>query len=42
VFDIIGRADPLIPHIDMETVVKEYGVGHEPKLLPFDKLLKRT
>ena len=42
VFEIIGRAEPLISLIDMDTVVKEYGVGHEPKLLPFDRLLKRV
>ena len=40
VFDIEGRAESFIPLIDMEVVVKEYGAGHEPKLLPFDKLLK--
>ena len=41
VFDIIGNADALKPFIDMDLVAKEYGVGHEPKLLAFDRLLKR-
>ena len=42
VFDIKGRAKPLISLIDMTVIAKEFGVGHEPKLLPFDKLLKRN
>lgn len=42
VFDIIGNADALKPFIDMDLVAKEYGVGHEPKLLAFDRLLKKN
>ena len=41
VFDIIERAEAMIPLIDMAAIAKEYGIGHEPKLLPFDKLLKQ-
>lgn len=41
VFDIIGDADALKSFIDINLVAKEYGVGHEPKLLAFDRLLKK-
>lgn len=42
VFEISGKADPIVPLIDMKAVVKEFSKTRDPKLLPFHKLLKES